>query len=288
MARSSLKLILDQKTPLNLENKHGRPLLRKIIRHLEGVLGGSVNASHLHIEVDGAQPVAASATITMNAANVGDTCTINGTAFTASAGGAGTNEWDQSGNATAEAVSLAAAITGTATAIVAKHVEASNWSGSVALSTCTAGTSIFINNHEFRAIASANSTPQANPGDFAISGTDDADGTALANAINGHPVLSHDVVASNSSGTVTIRQRRGTSAYGLIKCVPLGSQTVTQFASGATILLSAKQPGQTGNAVTLAESTAGARLAVSAARLSGGTGGESGTIVRVIVGGSTQ
>jgi hypothetical protein len=294
MARSSLQITVDQKTPLNLENKSGRQLLRKVIRHLEGVLGGSVDASHVRIQVDGAQPVAASATITMNAANVADTCTINGVDFTASNGGAGTNEWDQSGNATAEAVSLAAAINGTASALVAKHVEASNWAGSVALSTCIAGTVISINGHRLTARATAAQVRDV--GDFTIVGDNTADGDKLVLAINGHPILSHDLVASNSSGTVTIRQRRGTSAYGRIVVTDnpnvasggASGVTATQFASTAVVLVSAKHPDQTGNTITLAESTSGARLAVSAARLSGGTGAASGTAVTVICGGSAQ
>src|SRR5688572_19816832 len=83
MARSSLKIQIDQRTPLNLENKSGRPLLRKVIRHLEGILGGSVDASHIRISVDGAQPVAASSTLACASVVATDTVVLNGTTLTA-------------------------------------------------------------------------------------------------------------------------------------------------------------------------------------------------------------
>lgn len=293
MARSSFVITVDERTPLTIADKPtkvGRALLRKVIRQLEGILGGVVNASHVQIAVDGAQPVAASGTYTMNAANVADTVSINGAAITAVAGAASNDQFDQSGNATAEAVSLANAINTSTTALISKHCEASNFAGSVTLATCTAGSKLLFGMHEFTAIAAANTTPQANQGDFSISGNDTADAAALVVAINTHPVLSHDLVASNSAGVVTIRQRRGTAAYAVMTVsaiagvVQSGISITTQFVSTTTVLVSAINPDQTGNAITTAESTAGARITVGQARLVGGTGGSSGTVVRMIQG----
>jgi hypothetical protein len=410
MARSSLKIVVDQKTPLTLSDaspKGGRQLLRKVIRHLEGILGGVVDASHIRISSDGAQPVAASgivtaaavaaaATITLNGTTLtaaedranctvtcgtsidaADTVTVNGVVFTAVAadaetdefvvtgtaatdaaalvacinactdplvsglieavrpaangavniyailpgtagnsytietsdavdlaitndnsgafaGGAATanNEFDAMGNNTRTATEIARCINASTTALVSKHCEASNWAGAVALSTCTAGTVISINGHQLRAVAVANSTPQANPGDFAISGTDTEDGDAFVAALKAHPVLSHDLVAINASGTVAIRQRRGTSSYGRITVTgtagvaPSGA-TATQFAESAVVLISGLDPGQSSNAIALASSN-GTTLAVSGARLAGGTGAESGTQVSIVIGGSAN
>lgn len=407
MARSSLQLVLDQKTPLSLSDanpKNGRQLLRKVVRHLNGILGGVVDASHLTMQIDGAQPVAAAGSVTCAAVAVADTFSINGQALTATekranctvtvgtsvdegdtvtvngleltatatptlithflitgvaatdaaalvacinaqtsplvsgiieavrpaangvvniyaiatgtagnsytiatsdavdlaitndssgffAGGAAAanNAFDPMGNNVRTATELALCINSSTTAIVSKHVEASNWAGVIALSGCAAGTRITIAGHEFTAIAAANSTSQGNPSSFSISGSNTQDGDALVAVINAHPVLSHQVVASNSSGTVTIRQRRGTSALGLIQCMPLGSNTVTQFAATAVVLVSALHEGQSGNAVTTASSS-GTTLAItgSLARLAGGTGAASGTTVRMVVGGSAN
>lgn len=291
MARSSLSLVLDQRTPLTINDKSpksGRQLLRKVIRHLEGVLGGVVDASHILIQTDGAQPVAATGTVTIAVgANAADTITINGAVLTAANGSPTANQWDMSGNNIAECTSLVAAIMTTTTLdLIRRHVEASNWAGSIALSGCTAGTLIDIAGVQFRAVAT--SALVLDYGDFSISGIDSADGDALVTAINAHPNLSHKVFASNSAGTVTIRQKRGTSSLGKINCVPLGSQTVTQFAATNVVLLSAVDEDQTGNAITLAESTAGARIAVSGARLTGGTGTSSGTTTRIQVGTAAQ
>lgn len=407
MARSSLRITLDQKRPaLNLSDpnpKAGRQLLRKVIRHLEGVLGGAVDASHILFEVDGAQPVAASGTGTMAAVAAADTISLNGVAQTATelranctitvgtsvdnndtvtvngkvftaktadpgtdeflvtgvaatdaaalvtcinattsplvsgiieavrpaadgvvniyaiaigtagnsytiatsdavdlaitnddsgsfAGGAAaaTDQFDPIGNNIRTATDLVRSIGASTTALIAKHVEASNWAGSVTLSTCTAGTKLLIGMHEFTAVATAANV--LNPGDFSISGTDTQDAAALVTAINTHPVLSHQVVASNSSGVVTIRCRRATSAPWVMSVggsSPSGLSITTQFVATAVVLFSAKAEGQTGNGITLASSN-GTRLAVSAARLAGGTGSDSGTLVRMVLGGSSN
>lgn len=298
MARSSIALIVDTRTSVVTKEgststgqitKVGRPLLRKVIRHLEGLLGGVTDGSHILIQTDGAQPVAANATITIaSGSNAADTVTINGTAITAVNGTPVNNQYDMSGNATAECTSLAAAINASTTALISKHCEASNWAGSVALSSCPAGTVITIAGYQFVAKSGTISLGVGHEGDFDISGNDSADGDALVAAINAHPVLSHKVFASNSAGTVTIRQKRGTSALGIITCVPLGSQTVTQFAATNVVLVSAIAEDQTGNAITLAESTGGVRIAVSGARLTGGTGAASGTLFRYVVGSASN
>ena len=407
MARSSIQIQLDQRTPLTINDKSpkaGRQLLRKVIRRLEGVLGGTVDASHLVIDVDGAQPIAASGSVTCAAVAVADTFSINGVALTAAedranctitvgtsvddgdtvtvngfvltartsptlsteflitgtaatdaaalvacinaqtdalisgiieavrpaangvvniyailpgtagnsytiatsdatdlaitndnagafAGGAATanNEFDAMGNNVRTATELARAINASTTDLVSKHVEASNWAGSVTLATCLAGTKLWIGNHEFTAVATAAAVQSY--GDFSISSTDTNDAVALVNAINAHPVLCHSLFATNSSGVVTIRQRRGTSAFARLKVsgapgvTPSGLSVTTQFVATAVVAVSALHEGQSGNGITTASSN-GTRLAVtgSAARLLLGTGAASGTKVRVVVG----
>ncbi len=410
MARSSLSLVVDQAKPVSLSDaspKAGRQLLRKVIRHLEGILGGSVKASHILFNVDGAQPIAAWGSVTCAAAVVGNTVTINGVAQTATearanctvtvgtsvdegdtvtvngvvltatatptlitdflitgtaatdaaalvacinaqtdplisglieavrpaangvvniyakatgtagnsytiatsdavdlaitndnagsfAGGTtlATDQFDPMGNNVVTATSLALSINSSTTALVSKHVEASNWAGSVTLSNCTAGTKLMIGMHEFTAVATAANV--VNVGDFSISSTDTNDAVALVNAINAHPVLCHQVVASNSSGVVTIRQRRGTSALTTMHVsavptvTPSGMSITTQFVATSVVLISALHEGQSGNAVTTASSGATVAITGSLARLTGGTGAASGTTVRMVVGASAN
>lgn len=299
MARSSLQIIVDQRTPLTQSDanpKNGRQLLRKVVRHLEGILGGKIDASHLQIQTDGGQPVAASATVALASVQANDTLLINGATITAVSGTPAADQFKRGVSDIADATSLCAAgilATGNQ-ALVLRHVEASNWAGIVALATCTAGTCIEIAGHQFTAISAANSTTQGNPNNFSISGSDSADGDALVTAINAHPVLAHQVVASNSSGTVTIRQRRGTAALGKIYATnPSGvasapsGVTITQFAATATVLVSALHEGHSGNAITLAQGV-GATMTCSAARLSGGTGSATGTMNRIVIGGSAN
>lgn len=411
MARSSIQVVVDQRTPLTIADKSpkgGRQLLRKVIRHLEGILGGVVDASHMVIQVDGAQPLAASGSVTCAAVAAADTFSINGVAQTATelranctvtcgtsiddgdtvtvnglvltakttpttsvqflitgtaatdaaaleacinaqtsalvsgiisanrvgaavniyaievgtagnsytiatsdavdlaitndnagafAGGAAraTDQFDTIGSNIHVARDMAAGILASTTALVSKHVEACNWAGSVTLSTCLVDNGVRIAGHEFYAIAEANATTQGNPSNFTIGGSDTADAAALVVCINTHPVLCHQVVASNSSGVVTIRQRRGTSALGKIEAIAKagvaisGISATTQFVETAVVLVSAIHEGQSGNAITTASSN-GTRLAVtgSAARLLAGTGAVSGTTVRVVVGGTAN
>jgi phage tail sheath gpL-like len=87
--------------------------------------------------------------------------------------------------------------------------------------------------------AVSDATPGAN--EFDMSGTDAACATSLAAAING-------------------------SASAMLSTV------VSASADDDVVTISCKHKGYLGNAVTLASSDAG-RLAVSAARLAGGTGG---------------
>lgn len=298
MARSSIKVVLDQRTPLDLNDgrnntntKSGRQLLRRVIRQLEGVLGGvGTGSSHLHMQINGGQPIAAFGTVTIAAGgNAADTVSINGVALTAVSGAPAANQFDISGTATADVTSLCAAINlQTNNALIVKHVEACQFAGSVTLTSCVAGTQLYIGAHRFNAVATAGAV--RGYGDFGISGNDAADATALTAAINTHPLLSHQCVAIATSNVVAIRQRRGTSnALGVfVTTGGSGCAITTQCVATTTALVSAIVEDVTGNAITLAESTAGARIVVSGARLTGGTGPSTGTNSRMIVGQAKQ
>lgn len=222
----------------------------------------------------------------------GGTITIGGNAsggFLAGGANAATDQFDIQGSLIGQARSLALAINSSTTALVGKHCEACNFAGSITLTGFLAGNWLTILGHRFTAVAAAETTiSNTQYGDFSISGTDTQDAAALVTQINAHPVLAHQVFASSASGVVTIRQRRGTTAAGTIQpgpgAIAAGMAITTQIQEVATVLLSAINEGNTGNAITLAESTGAARFTVSGARLTGGTGGETGTIQRLVIG----
>lgn len=105
-------------------------------------------------------------------------------------------------------------------------------SGTVTLANVSAADTVTINGTTFTGVTSGATGAQFNTG-----GTDSADADSLVTAVNAHTTVGALVTATNANGVVT---------------------------------LTAKNGGVEGNAITLASSN-GTRLAVSAARLSGGS-----------------
>ena len=399
MARSSLHLVLDQKTPLNLENKSGRALFRKIIRHLEGAMGGSVKASHMSVWVDGAQPKAAQAVITPTSVSAADTITmgiqtltaaqhkasgtitfgtsvdnndtitVNGVVFTAKDSGPVTanrefqnhataatvaanfetvfnatshasldgivsikrasgvvtvfaatggtagnsitlassdgvdlavsgatlangaavanNEFDMAGTDTTTATAIAYAINNSTTAGVLYNYEASNLTSVITLSSYAVGSGVSINGHQFLGVTAA--TSPAPDGEFVKGATDTTAATALTSAINAHPVLCHQVYATSSGASVTVRQRRGTSALGKVNPIALDGIALTgvsctQFAAAGSVLISLKHESAAGNQVTVATSN-GTRLPILGSETAFAAGaGQAVSPVRIVMG----
>lgn len=106
--------------------------------------------------------------------------------------------------------------------------------GTVTCASVSAADTVTINGVTFTAVAGA-----AGANQFSIDGNDTADGAALAAAVN----------ASVTAGITGV---------------------VTAAAASGVVTFTASVPGLVGNAITLASSN-GTRLAVSAARLAGGT-----------------
>ena len=117
-------------------------------------------------------------------------------------------------------------------AIVEAAVNVVKASGTAALASVSAADTITIDGVVLTAVSG---TPSAD--EFDISGTDTAAGDSLVSAIAANATLDGRVTASNSAGTVTI---------------------------------TALDPGELGNSISLAESTSGARITLSGAALSGG------------------
>jgi len=101
-----------------------------------------------------------------------------------------------------DAALIAAAINTSADALVANLVQASNYSATITLASARAGTVIDVAGVRFLAVASVPSAPVF--GEFTIVGNDTADATALAAAINLHPLLRDRVRAIGAAAVVTL------------------------------------------------------------------------------------
>lgn len=293
MARTSLSITmdLDGEFPADVvdpNTKSGRELMKKAARRLLSVCDGVVPAGMTTIDYSGAQPIAASGTAVLASVIATDVLALNGANLTCVASGASTDEFNVGASDTITATNLAAAINlSTNSAIITKNLEASNLAVTITLSSCTAGTGVSIAGYQFIARSVVPTNPR-NLGDFSQAGTDTQDAASLVTAINTHPVLAHNVVASNSSGVVTVRQRRGTSSLGKVLVIAIPGVTpsglsvgAADFAATATVLVSAKQRGTVGNMATI--STPDSTITVSGARLTGGTGVD-GSIARIVQG----
>lgn len=197
-----------------------------------------------------------------------DTVTLNGVAFTAVAGAAGANQFSIDGNDIADASALVASVNASVTALVSGYLKADNRSGTVTLASVTAGQTVTIGGVTFTAITGTSTSLTQ----FDVSGNDTADAAALVAKINAHPFLREQVVASNASGVVTVRQLPfgPTQTLGLSKSGAGITVSGTTLAAAASVLFCAVEKGQSGNLHTLASSN-GTRLAVSGARLTGGS-----------------
>ena len=179
----------------------------------------------------------------------------------------GANEFDFGGSNAQTATALALAINSSATGVIDDILRASNYAGTIACSSVAAGQWVEVAGRRFTAVAGV-----AGANEFTIAGDNTADGAALATAINTTPGLRELVLASAATGTVTVRQRppAPTTALSLTKSGAGLTLSGSALAATAVVLISAVTKGKQGNANTLASSN-GTRLAVSGARLTGGT-----------------
>jgi hypothetical protein len=199
------------------------------------------------------------------------------------------NQFDSIGSDTAVASSLADCINNSSTGIV-QLAKASARSATITLASTTDGESVTIGNVTFTARNGATTDMLQ----FDVSGSDTADATALAAAINAHPYLSQYVLALSAAGVVTVYERpavvpglagaasalsqnnssypTSANAIALAKSGAHITLSGAQIAAGANVLIEALILGAAGNAQTIASSN-GARLPIlnSATRLTGGT-----------------
>lgn len=164
---------------------------------------------------------------------------------------------------------MAAAINASTDALVQYMVQATHYRGTLALSSVAAGATVNVCGYTFTAVSG---TP-TQLGQFDMSGSNSADATSLALAINKMPVLNDLVVAVASSANVFVYLLGDAAVTAQMKLRKISAGfTVTQIAATADCAVVAYQPGTMANCITIAAAGTGASIVGSASRLSGGVG----------------
>ena len=199
--------------------------------------------------------------------------TFNGVAVTVSTGASDI----------ATMTSLVAAILASSNALVQGLLGASNLGATITLASVAAGEQVAIRHKDSNEVV-FNAVSRSNPGaeEFDVSGNDTADATSLAAQINAHRVFKGRLLATSSSGVVTVRQLNvsTTSQWHLRKNGAGITLSGASLAATATALIWALQKGKLGNCITLAASGTG--MTASGARLTGGVGGDAVTPLNLI------
>lgn len=260
MADSSTILVIDQVDPLDKNGREGPELVRAIQNQFRAAQGGGKRIHNVRVWADGAAPRVAFGTCTLATGSGAQTIVINGVT-------AGSETWATSDTATMTA--LVADINASTDALVQHIVRACNLSMGITLASVAAGDYVDICGYRFTAVARAAVLGEA---EFSQTGTDTQDATSLAAQINARAGLNQLVLATSSSGVVSVRQLSGTTSAGNVFKSGSGiTLSASSFSAGVTGLISAIAPGVLGNCVTLA--VTGTGHSASGSRLANGTGG---------------
>lgn len=180
------------------------------------------------------------------------------------------NQFDYVGTDTETATALCNAVAASATSLVSGQLVATNYAGTIALSSVAAGQTVSIGPVTFTAVSLTGNGID----EFAIGGTDTQDAVSLVTAINAHPFFKDKLIATSSTGTVTVRPypNSSNSAHAFAISKSGAGITVTTSARTAAAFIVSNVKGLTGNQATIATSN-GTRLAItgSLSRLAGGT-----------------
>lgn len=123
MATGTTVVTITHSDDITIDTTKKNSAFTTLINFLAAVASGA-KAGPVDVKQNGGTGVAATAGITLASVLAADTVTINGVVITAVAGAPGANQFDQSGSDTADATSLAAAINGSASALINQHVTA--------------------------------------------------------------------------------------------------------------------------------------------------------------------
>lgn len=272
----NLQVTVNSLKPFGAQSGGQRELVQ-LVNWLQGAISGENPARSIFCtsqdstSVDSSNQAGQAVAGLVLASGSGDeTATINGVASTVT--------WATSDTATMTA--LVAAIR--ANASVTQIVTATNILSKMTLASVLAGTQVFVFSIPFKAVTG---TP-LNFGEFDRSGSDTADATSLALAINRHPALSGVARAVSSAGVVYVgftTNRSPTSAEKLT--LPSASTITINTATptaGAVGLVLCTTPGVIGNCISAAVTGTGLTLLTTGtAKLGSGMGGGT-TLVPII------
>lgn len=267
----NLNLSLSTRRPFGRQWS-GRRGLRELINWLQAVASGEVQSDAVWYNTQdavalgsSAYPGQAVAAYILASASGNVTADLCGTTITVDA--------DVAGSDTAAQTAFCALVR--ETTAVNRRATACNRVATVALSTVLAGQGLSLCGVRFTAV---NGTP-VNFGEFDMSGSNTADATSLALAINRHPSLAGRVRAVSSVANVYVGllETRDPTAFESIQSYA-STITVTNgaFAAAAVGLVLAQVAGDIGNEVRFANATGtGASIATNGTSgfLGNGTGG---------------
>lgn len=167
------------------------------------------------------------------------------------------------------ATALVNAVHASTTALISNNLQAANKAGIFVLASVAAGEWVSIDGVRFTAVSK--SATAVAPGEFSIVGTDTQDGDALVTAIAATAALKGKVVATNASGTVTIRQLPPSPSTDYVLAKSGAGITLTAMTAVSAVLIASKLKGTSGNQATIASSGSTLAITGSVSRLAGGT-----------------
>lgn len=240
-----------------------REALRRLIEHLEAGLNGSKTIDSFAVRDTAVQ---GTATITLTNFAAGTVLLINGVPFTSIGSGTAVvanNEFLISGTDTADATALAAAINNSTTTGIAGVVTATS---AAAVVTVTAANGGLGNN----AVTIENLGVVAT-GTITCSSVDNNDTVTINGVVlTAKTTVTDATIQWDTDGTDTVVAAALAALINSTATDALITKHVRALSRAGVVHLFAKYGGTAGNAITLASSD-GTDLAVSAARLAGGT-----------------
>lgn len=268
-------------------NRSHRTLMRRLINEMMASLSGSAGDGDFSFQYDTAEVAHANAGLAVSSGSGSVGATLNGVATTAT--------WATSD--TVAAGLIANAIASSTTARVKGMFLANNLTATITLASVLAGQYVDVCGTRFT--ATSGTPAQIHSGQnaytFDIAGSDAADATALAAAINAAPNLSRFVFAVPVSNAVRLFARKATwSSTTSTWSWPASSRQPKNIitASAATFTLSANTlaagafvgvqsvaGGAVGNVHTIAASGTGVTVLNSETRLARGAALDTGSII---------
>ncbi len=272
MAHTIICLTHDNTT--NQRGRRGKDLLRVGINKAMGCISGVERSVNFTMVGSGTDLVAAN--------TAGISASGSGAVGMVIAGVTITDTWATSDTISAGLV--AAAINASTNAKIQYLIGATNLFSSVSCATVLAGTTVEVAGFRFKAIAGT--TESGKDGEFVIGGTDTADATSLALAINRHPYANKYLFAmpgttagdcwmfpkaaawwtATTAGTPNFPPNRVTASAAT---VTVNSAT---FAANVNYGVYCKIPGKIGNNIVVAASGTGQTIVGSATYLARGLG----------------